>query len=60
MENQIRTFSFLLTEIDTERERERETHKILSCYAAAKNKLITSRLNFCNILVYLFFDVKGL
>ena len=32
MENQIRTFSFLLTEIETER----ETQQILSCYAAAK------------------------
>ena len=34
MENQIRTFSYLLTEIETER----DTQQILSCYAAAKNK----------------------
>ena len=39
MENQIRTFSFLLTEIDTER----ETQQILSCYAAAKNLIFLEK-----------------
>ena len=38
MENQIRTFSFLLTEIETERERDSTNIELL---AAAKNRLIT-------------------